>query len=106
MLHPNELRDALTRFCYISKDETDPMRSIENAFEQVEKIDPLWKKFKSALRKGTISLPGTLDEQLDRAVQLSILTLSEMQDLKQFFVLYQDIIRVNEFSFDLQTVIQ
>jgi len=105
MLAPSELRERLTQYCYLSKENTDSMRCIENALEKIEHIDPLWKKFQNALREGKIQPYGTLSEHLQSAVEKTILTEDEMQLLAAFLNLYQEVIQVNEFSFDLRSII-
>jgi acyl-CoA dehydrogenase len=105
MLESNDLRERLTRYCYIAQENNNPMRRIENAFLQVQNIDSAWKKFQTVLRNGTILPYGTLAEHMQAAVAMKVLTPSEMQALHEFLDLYQEIIRVNEFSFDLHTVV-
>ncbi len=105
MLMPSSLRERLTRYCYVSKKNTNPMRRIEKAFEEIQMIDPLWKKFQNALREDKIQPYGTLSERLQAAVLKNILTEEEMQLLSAFLSLYQEVIQVNEFSFDLHSII-
>ena len=105
MLTTSELRERLTQYCYLSKDTANSMRCIENALEKIEHIDPLWKKFQNALREGKIQPYGTLSEHLQSAVEKTILTEDEMKLLAAFLNLYQEVIQVNEFSFDLRSLI-
>jgi hypothetical protein len=105
MLEPSDFRDRLTRYCYISSDNHDPMRNIEEAFAMIQNVDPIWKKFQNAIRHGSIPSYDAVDVQLQIAVAKQILTESERQTLHEFFVLYYEIIRVNEFSFDLRSIV-
>jgi len=105
MLTPSAFRDRLTQFCYLSSQENDPLRRIENALLEVSKIDPLWKKFQNALRSGKVSPIGSTEERLQAAMQANVLTADEMATLLSFHRLYEEIIRVNEFTFDLRTIV-
>ena len=81
------------------------MRCIEKALLQIERIDPMWKKFQVALRNGTVSSLGSLMERLQAAKEKGILTENEVSELYEYNELYQDVIRVNEFTFDLRSVV-
>jgi alkylation response protein AidB-like acyl-CoA dehydrogenase len=105
MLEPGSVRDRLTRYCYVSSDVEDPLRRIENAFANIQEIEPVWKKFQNALREGSLHLYDNLTRQLQTAVEKNILTEEERKKLHEFLVLYQEIIRVNEFSFDLRKIV-
>lgn len=105
MLEPSELRDRLTRYCYIGNDN-EPLRRLENAFIKVQSIDPIWKKFQTAVRHGTLPFYGSLESRMQMAVRAGILTQEEMVALREYNDLYQEVIQVNEFTFDLQTVVK
>ncbi len=105
MLEPSALRERLTSYCYISNDHHNSIRRIEIALAQVQEMDPLWKRFQSAIREGKISAYETLETKLQLAVAKNILTENEKEALHAFFMLYQEIIRVNEFSFDLRSIV-
>ncbi|MDA8561681.1 hypothetical protein N9L02_01030 [Gammaproteobacteria bacterium] len=49
---------------------------------------------------------GLLDTRLQLAVKLGILTHDEMVAFKDYDVLYQDIIQVNEFTFNLKNIVK
>jgi len=105
MLAPSAFRDRITQFCFLPKNEKDPAKKLEKAFAQVTAVEPSLKKFQSALRSGTVSPLLSFQDQLKMAVKAGVLTDSEKEALKQFELLYQDIIKVDEFSFDLQSVV-
>jgi len=105
MVTPSALRDRLTQYCFISQNNDNTMRRIENALLQVDEIDPLWKKFQVAVRNGTVSHVGSLHERLQVAEKKNILTAEEARALYEFDELYQEVIRVNEFTFDLRSII-
>lgn len=105
MLGPSDLRDRFTRHCYISSDHQDVMRRMEDALSEIQQIDPVWKKFQNGIRHGKIPSYDTLETQLQKAVAKSILTESEKQALSEFLALHQEIIQVNEFTFDLRSIV-
>ncbi|MCD6038831.1 MAG: fadE 1 [Gammaproteobacteria bacterium] len=105
MLELSDLRKRLTQYCYISNHSHDTLQRIETALAQIQQVDPLWKKLKSAVRDSTIPAYEALDTQLQLAVVKKILTEHEKQTLQEFLALYQEIIKVNEFSFDLRSIV-
>ncbi len=105
MLEPSELRDRLTQLCYVGNDN-EPLRKLKNAFVKAQEADSLWKKFQSAVRHGTLPSYGSLESKLQQAVHAGVLTQDEMIALREYNELYQDVIQVNEFTFDLQTVVK
>jgi len=106
MLEPSDFRDRLTQYCFISSDAEDPMRHMENTFAKAKHADPIWKKFQIATKNGTVPRLGTLDERIEAAIQAKLLNAEEAATLNEFNKMYQEVIRVNEFSFDLNTVVK
>jgi acyl-CoA dehydrogenase len=105
MLAPSEFRDRLTQFCYLSHDDEDPLHRLESALESMLEVEPVFKKFQAAVRKGTIPKRANFEDQMAAAVSSSVLTTDEMQALKKFYALQKEVIKVNEFSFDLNSVV-
>ncbi len=105
MLAPTALRERLTQEIYIAKPDTDAMRRIETAFHKMPQIDELGKKFQLAIRQRKLPCLGTMKEQLKAAVNAAILTESEAEALAEFNQLYKEVIKVNEFSFDLNSIV-
>jgi len=105
MIKPSELRDRLTQHCFISEDNKDAMRRIENALLQIDQIDPIWKKFQLAVRNGAVP-QGNVVDQLQTAQKTNILTKEEVESMLEYHSLYQDVIQVNEFTFDLRSVVK
>ncbi|MEO7044891.1 MAG: acyl-CoA dehydrogenase, partial [Ferruginibacter sp.] len=104
MIKPSELRDRLTKHCFISNDNEDAIFRIEKALLQVEKIDPIWKKLQMAIRNDRVPR-GSLIEQLQAAQKMHILTEEEVGLMQEYDALYQEVIRVNEFTFDLRSIV-
>lgn len=105
MLNPSEFRDRLTDFCYISKDPNDPVRRLDVVLEEREGIEPLWIKFQEAIRRGLVSRHASFEEQMDAAEKSGALTTSEILALSDFNATLKEVIKVNEFTFDLSTVV-
>lgn len=105
MLSPSDFRDRLTQHLYKSNEVQDAVCRMEMAFIKIQALEPTLKKFQNAIRNGTVAPEGSHAKRLETAVKLNILNEKEMQDLLEFDKLYQEIIRVNEFSFDLHAII-
>lgn len=105
MLSPSPLRDRLSRLCYVGKNMQEPLQRLDVALSQVQKIDPIWKKFQTAVRKGTVPRQGSFEERTQSALKTGVLTQDEANSLFDFEALYKEVIKVNEFSFDLNTIV-
>jgi len=105
MISPSALRDRLMRFCYISKKENEPTARLQKAFLMIDAVEPVWKKIQSATKHGTLPSHLNFEERLKLATQINMITHEEEKLLKEFELLYREIIKVDEFSFDLSTVI-
>lgn len=105
MLEPSEFRDRLTRYTYIDASPDDNVRRLESALTRVVKIDAIWKKFQNALRSGNLPKLASFNERVQVAVKIGVLSENEAQALKEFEELHKDVIKVDEFSFDLHTVL-
>lgn len=106
MTTPSDVRSRITQFCYIENSPNDSMSRIEIALGKMAEIDPIWKKFQKATRGGTLSHRNSFNDRLDTVLKAGILTESEAQSLRDFYALYQEIITVDEFSFDLNEVLR
>lgn len=105
MLSMTELRDRLTKYCYISKKETELSYRLDKALAQTSVVDPIWKKLHKAVQTGTIPHRYNFAERVAAAQQTGVLTAEEAQVISEFETLKNEIIKVNEFSFDLDQVI-
>lgn len=105
MLTPSDFRDRLTQHCYIGQKNDDPIQRIEMALAQVEQVEPVWKKFQIAVRNGTVPKLGSLKDRTNTAVKTGSLTAEEAHIMCVFDDLYKDVIKVDEFSFDLSTIV-
>lgn len=105
MLSPTELRDRLTQYCYVSDNPSELSYRLDKALDQVATIDPILKKLHKAIQSGAIPYRYNFDERVNAAQKAGILTADEARELNNFETLRQEIIKVNEFSFDLEQVI-
>lgn len=104
MLTSSELRERLIRYCYRSKQEDDLGYQLDKALDEVVTMDSLWKKVHKAAQSGVLK-QYHFAERIDGAVEAGILTDNEAQTLREFEKLRSEIIKVNEFSFDLADVL-
>jgi acyl-CoA dehydrogenase len=105
MLTPCELRDRLTRYCFIGHDKDDATKRIEHAFMLRAELDPILKKFNLAVRSGQISQFQYDQDKWHSAIRAGILTEEEARALREFDALEKEVIKVNEFSFDLNSIV-
>ena len=105
MLEPSQFRDRLTEYIYLGKTEDDATHRIEKAFQQFSLVEPLLKKFQNALRSATLPKLANFDERMKVAIEKNVVTEDEAEILRGFNQLHKEIIKVDEFSFDLNTVL-
>jgi acyl-CoA dehydrogenase len=105
MTQPSEFRDRLTRFCYRSPETTDPITRLETAFTQQINIDAILKKFQNAIRNGTVGHHLSFAAGVKVALKVRALTEDEAHALLAYDDLEKEVVKVDEFSFDLQSVL-
>ncbi|TAK73208.1 MAG: acyl-CoA dehydrogenase [Gammaproteobacteria bacterium] len=105
MLSSSDLRDRLTKYCYVSKHEKELSYRLDKALEQVANVEPILKKLHKAVQFRAVPSQYRFTERVQSALQSGIITADEARALNEFEVLRSEIIKVNEFSFDLETVI-
>jgi alkylation response protein AidB-like acyl-CoA dehydrogenase len=106
MLEPTVLRERLTQYCFTSQQHTDIGNRLNHVLTQMDSIDPLWRKIQQAVKDGIIPASKfDTNERIHMAHQAGIVSEDEAVKLKEFDVLRSEIIKVNEFSFDLAEVL-
>jgi acyl-CoA dehydrogenase len=105
MLEPGPLRDRLTEHYYQSRQEDETGFRLEKALKQLAVIDPLLKKLHLAMKSGDIPEHYDFKKRVESVSQAGLLTLEEANMLIQYESLRNEIIKVNEFSFDLTQVL-
>ncbi|MBA3660547.1 MAG: acyl-CoA dehydrogenase [Gammaproteobacteria bacterium] len=105
MLHPSELRERLTAFCYKSNNPNELTARLDQALELITQVEPLWKKLNQVVKTGLVSRRSSFAQKIAAAETAGIITADESRILSDYDHLKDEIIKVNEFSFDLNTVL-
>lgn len=105
MVQNSPLRDQITQYCYVSDDKTELTNRLETALLSADENDALRKKLQKAVADGTIPEYYAFSERVQLAEKAAILTKDEAQRLLTFEALRDEIIKVNEFSFDLEQIV-
>lgn len=105
MLEPSEFRDRLTQYCFVSNKTDDLGYRLDKAIIEVSSIDPIWKKLHKAVQSGAIPYRYDFTDRVAAALETGVLSKEEARTLSDYETLRAEIIKVNEFSFDLDTVI-
>jgi alkylation response protein AidB-like acyl-CoA dehydrogenase len=105
MLSPSEFRDRLTKYAYLSHQDDDLVTRLDKALSEITTVDPLLKKMQKGLHNSHVIPSFEFSKRIQLAEQMGILNADEAKTLSEFDKLRNEIIKVNEFSFDLNTVI-
>jgi acyl-CoA dehydrogenase len=105
MLSPNSLRDRLTQNCYQTKNPHEWLTLLEATLMQAGIIDPIAKKFQNLVRQGKVPAWVAVKDQVHAAVKAELLTKEEAEALLDYEKRRQEVIKVSEFTFDLNKVI-
>lgn len=101
MLSATELRARLTQYCFLNSETT---QKLDEILTKVSYIEPIMKKFQKYVRSDKVSGQLSLKDRLKAAETAGSLTPEEAKELDEYYTLYRDVIAVDEFSFDLETV--
>lgn len=105
MISPSDFRNRLTTHCYVGKQVEELPSRLDKALADIPAIEVLWKKIQKAIKQGIIPEHFSWAKRLEIAKSQNILSHQEVKDLEEFEKLRQEIIKVNEFNFDLNEVI-
>ncbi|MBJ7535359.1 acyl-CoA dehydrogenase [Rhodomicrobium vannielii ATCC 17100] len=97
VLEPGELRDRLTRYIYVSKDENDPTGVLEAAFLKTFVSEDADKKLDKAVRAGLVKR-YLGNDWFKEAVDKAILTPTEADALREAERLVAKVIAVDDFE--------
>lgn len=98
LLKPSVIRDRLTHLCYLGAGENDPTGSMEQAFLAVHNAQPLMKKIYAAQKEGKIARKLPLQQSIQQALALGVLSSSEAEQLDQMNTLRFAAISVDSFK--------
>ena len=105
MISQTAMRDQVTQHCYISLDKEDLTNRLEMALGRNDANDVLRKKLQLAIKNGVIPEYYPLTECIHAATKAGIFTPEEADAVLSFEMLREEIIKVNEFTFDLDRVV-
>ena len=79
----NPFREQIKSLVYYSTDPEDNIGRIENAFQMLRQVEPLWQKFKKAEYKG--KFPGlTFEDHVLTALKDGVITEQESEQLIEY----------------------
>lgn len=96
---PGAQRDALTNGIFISKDVTEAMGRLENAFNLICESEPVLKKVYSAARKKQIA-KGQPRQMVEAALAAGIITREEADLLARAEAARTDAVQVDSFTLE------
>ena len=99
LMHPSETRKRLTDGIFISDKASNPVGILELALPRVIATEPLERRIHKAEVAGDLVV-GDKQDQLELAVELSIITADEAKELKAVRAMVAEIIAVDEFESD------
>jgi len=99
LMSPSETRKRLTDGIFISKDASNPVGLLELALPRVIATEPLERRLHKAESAGELPA-GDRQSQLQKAVELSIITAEEAKELEAVRAMVAEIIKVDEFESD------
>lgn len=105
MTEPSAFRQQLAMHCFVSKNTQDLCNRLQRALSITAEIDPLRKRLSQALKHGKIPAYYTFTQQVKAAEIGGVLTPAEVKALLDYDELYNEIIKVNEFTFDLEQIV-
>ncbi len=95
MMKPGSQRDRLTQFCFISKDTKDAANTMERTFISAVESENGLLKIKQAIKQSKIAADLSVDEQVNTAQELGIVTSEEVVHIKEFYQLQNEAIQVD-----------
>ena len=100
LIAPSAARDRLTAGMYLPRDEHDPVGVVELALEATIKAEGVAAKIRAAQKAGTLS-GNSLQEIESQALAHGVITAEEQALLARAHALTAEVIKVDDFPFDL-----
>lgn len=95
MMKPGSQRDRLTQFCFISKDHKDAANIMERTFIAAVETENSLLKIKQAVKQSKIAADLSVEERVNKAHELGIITSEEAAQIKEFYQLQNEAIQVD-----------
>jgi acyl-CoA dehydrogenase len=105
LMTPGAHRDRLTHLCHIGSKEDDAVAIMENAFQAMVAIQPIEKRIATEVRNGKIEKKASLNDKLQQAKQLGLVTEAEIEQVLHADELRYAAIQVDHFSHDFSEVL-
>jgi acyl-CoA dehydrogenase len=100
LIAPSATRDRLTADMYLPRDENDPVGVVELALEATVKAEAIQAKIRVAQKTGVLS-GRTVEEIARSAMEKNVITADEHALLMSARELTAEVIKVDDFPFDL-----
>jgi acyl-CoA dehydrogenase len=97
LMYPNEARDRLGEFVYLTPSAFNEIGKINSALATIIEAEPIERKIAKAIRAGTINALDVA-QQLKEAVQAGVIADDERLQLERARQLTAEIIAVDEFE--------
>jgi acyl-CoA dehydrogenase len=97
LMYPNEARDRLGEFCYLTPSTHNSAGKVNAALASIIEAEPIERKIAKAAKAGTLTAPTT-EGQLAEALQYGVITEAERALLLRTREASADIIAVDEFE--------
>ena len=97
ILVPGEIRDRLTRGVFISSQERDPIRNLENAFVNAARADEVWQKMREGERSGRIDR-GYGEAYYAQALQAGVIDERDRDFIVEHEAAVRRVIDVDDFA--------
>jgi len=105
MLSPSAYRERVMRHLYQAKGKEEWLSHLEAMFHDTAEAEVLLKKLRSLVRHGKVPAWISALDQIAAALKEGLLTQQEADSLVAFEKQREDILKVSEFSFDLNKVV-
>jgi alkylation response protein AidB-like acyl-CoA dehydrogenase len=98
MMEPSIFRDRLTRYCYVGKNQNNPIMDLDLTLSLLLEVEPILAKIELAVKKGKIAKHLSLEEQMQEAIHFEIITQQEAALIFDFEKARRETIQVDEFT--------
>lgn len=105
MLELSEIRENITKNCYVDKGNNNPKAVVEEVFEMSLKLSPLIKQWSRLRAKSLVPAFGDLKDRVAQAVEDGHLSEEEGGWLCQYYRMREQVLAVDEFDFELNEVL-